>query len=341
MKRGVDRVDTAILRVLDQADGVAAGAAKIGESLAGLGVILKPRAVRFRLARLDAVGLTRLVSRRRGRVITELGKRELSHVRVVEKVGFVAARVDVLGYRMSFDVQSGTGSITANVAVIPERDLSRSLVHVAPVFAARLGMGVRLALARAGDEIAGVHVQPGKVALGTVCSIAVNGVLLREGVPVVSRFGGLVELRQGVPIHFVELIEYRGTTIDPLEAFIKAGMTSVAQCAETGSGIVGASFREIPSAAVERVKQVQGRMKRWGLSGILAIGKPNQPLLDIPVSEGRSGMIVIGGMNPFAAMFEAGIPLTIESLAGLEDMGSFREYEEIARKGRRPRYLVD
>jgi repressor of nif and glnA expression len=135
-------------------------------------------------------------------------------------------------------------------------------------------------------------------------------------------------MRDGEPVRFVELIEYVGTTLDPLEAFIRAGMTRVRDCVQEGSGIIGASFREIPSAAADDAKRIAEAMKAHGLGGVMAIGSPNRPLLDIPVAEGRTGIIVIGGLNPVAAVHESGIRVSMISLAGLEDIRSFGTVEE-------------
>ncbi len=147
-------------------------------------------------------------------------------------------------------------------------------------------------------------------------------------------------MRGGEPARFVQLIEYRGTTMDPLEAYIRAGMTSVGDCAASRNGIVGASFREVPTVAVEAVKRA-AKARVLGSEGILAIGQPNQPLLDIPVAEGRTGMIVIGGMNPFAAMFEAGVPFELESLTGLEEWSRFQPFQEFRTMARRRSPYVD
>ena len=127
----------------------------------------------------------------------------------------------------------------------------------------------------------------------------------------------------------MDLIEYSGTTLDPLEAFIKAGMTQVRECARSGSGIIGASFRESPSVAIDSVRRIGKDMETHGLGGILALGKPNQPLLDIPVAKERAGMIVTGGLNPIAAIHEAGIQVTMKSLAGLEDVNAFTTFKEV------------
>lgn len=165
--------------------------------------------------------------------------------------------------------------------------------------------------------------------------------LLKRGVPVVSRFGGLLEIRDGEPVRFVQLIDYAGTTADPLEIYIRAGLTSVQRAAETGNGIVGASFREVPAMALDAVEQALREWPALGRSGVLVVGLPNRPLLDVPVAEGRAGMIVIGGMNPFAAMYEAGVAFELESLAGLEAWSEFRRFDEFRTMARRRRFDVN
>lgn len=319
------QIKFAILKALQEAGGPA-GAAKIGQTIAAMGVALQPRTIRLYLYRLDREGLTRFVSRRSGREITPRGRDELAHGNVMDKVGFIAAKIDNLGYQMTFQNRAGKGSIITNLVVLDRSELPRALEIMRPVFARNLGMGTRLAIAHEGQSLAGVKVPRYKVMLGTVCSVTVNGIMLAERIPVLSRFGGLLEMRDGKPMRFVELIEYRGTTVDPLEFFINAGMTRARDCARNGSGLVGASFREIPTAAVSDAQRVHKEMERHGLGGILAIGKPHQHLLDIPVPEGRTGMIVLGGLNPVAAMREGGVRVDIQSLAGLEDYGSFLPY---------------
>ena len=330
MTEKVDRTKIALLRALQDIDGPA-GASRLVERLGGSGVLLKPRTIRLYLQQLDREGMTRCVSRRLGRQITERGREELAHANVVEKVGFIATKVDALGYRMSFTCAIGSGSIIANVTMIDERVLGMALKEMATVFRAGFGMGSKLVVAKAGQSIGALTIPAGHVGIGTVCSVTVNGILLHEGIPVTSRFGGLLEIRDGKAVRFIELIEYRGTTLDPLEAFIRAGMTDVRACVECGTGIVGASFREIPSVATDDASRIQKAMRRKGLGGIMAIGQANKPLLDVPVAEGRTGMIVIGGLNPVAAVHEAGIRISMYPLAGLEDFESFTNCEELCK----------
>lgn len=339
---GADRepLRLAILGALAEAE-TPLGAQRLADQLAAMGFQVPPRTTRYHLQRLDREGLTRVLSRRRGREITPAGRDALAGARVVEKMGFVAARVDDLGYRMTYDPLSGEGRIVANISEIAGRDLSRAIQTMRPVIRARLGMGERLAVGREGDTLVGRRTPSGRAALATICSVVVNGLLLHRGIPVASRFGGLLELRRWRPARFTALMDYRGTTVDPLELFIAARMTRVLDAARTGDGIVGASFREIPAAALPALMAARAEWERAGLGAILAVGRPNQPVLEIPVAEGRAGLIVAGGLNPIAALVESGIETEVTSLAGLEDYGVFKSYDEILAGARDRGYLID
>jgi repressor of nif and glnA expression len=109
-------------------------------------------------------------------------------------------------------------------------------------------------------------------------------------------------------------------------------MTRVRDVVLTGTGILCAGFREVPSVALENVQRLERKLRALGLGGIVELGKPNQPLLGVPVSEGHVGMIVYGGLNPIASLQESGIPVKIKSLAGLEDFTVFRTVEEHQRR---------
>ena len=80
--------------------------------------------------------------------------------------------------------------------------------------------------------------------MATVCSIVVNGVLLKNGIPMDSKFGGILQIRNGRPLRFVELIYYSGSSLDPSEVFIRGKMTSVRSVVDEGEGMILANFRE-------------------------------------------------------------------------------------------------
>ncbi|HPP07002.1 MAG TPA: NrpR regulatory domain-containing protein, partial [Syntrophorhabdaceae bacterium] len=98
---------------------------------------------------------------------------------------------------------------------------------------------------------------------------------------------------------------------------------------KTGSGRIGASFREFPAESRDKVEQLADRLNRIGLGGLVGIGMPGQSFLDIPVSEGRVGAIVIGGLNPVSILEENGVRAYSRALAGLIDFGRLFHYKEM------------
>lgn len=322
-----ERTQLAILRTLNRASSPM-GAARVRMALLSAGLDVQPRTIRFHLLKLDQQGLTQIVTRRLGRAITRQGREEITRANVIEKVGVVSSRVANLSYEMSFRQSRPEGTVVVNVSLIHPEHLHRALNEMKLVFRQNIAVSPRIVIAHAGEVIANTVVPRNHVALGTVCSIAISGLLLHEGIPVRSRFGGLLEIRNRIPIRFVELIEYQGSTLDPLEVFIQANMTRVRDVVLTGTGILCAGFREVPSSALENILKIEKRITALGMGGIVDIGKPNQSLLGMPVSEGHVGMIVYGGLNPIAALKESGIPVKIKSLAGLEDFSSFHTIEE-------------
>jgi repressor of nif and glnA expression len=235
--------------------------------------------------------------------------------------------VDALSYEMTYDLGQGEGTVVANTTLLHPANLEPALIEMRQVFRLQFGVGNRIIVARSGDQI-GTHIIPdGFVGIATVCSVTITGIMVKRGIPVVSRFGGLLEVRDRKPVRFVELIEYRGSTLDPLEVFIQAGMTRVRDTVRQGTGIICASFREIPAVAAADTEALARELRAAGMGGVLAVGKPGQPLLGIPVSDGHAGLVVLGGLNPIAAVREAGYAVRIRSLAGLEPLRRFRRVD--------------
>lgn len=142
--------------------------------------------------------LTRLVSRRRGRRLTESGRKGLSQARISEKLWFIALQIDSWVYRMSYNVRRTTGTIVSNPSLIRKDYLARAVEELARVFAKHPGMSTRQAPAYEGEFLGTTQVRSNRVAIGMVCTVTANGILLKEGIPVKSRYG--VELEEGKPL---------------------------------------------------------------------------------------------------------------------------------------------
>jgi repressor of nif and glnA expression len=309
-----------ILNVLAEV-GAPLGSTRIARELTMRGVDLKERMVRYYLELMDEQGFTENLGRA-GRRLTPHGRREAEQGVAVDRVGFVSSRVDELAFRQTLDLESMTGDVILNVTMIPQRELSRASKIVKSVVDAELGMGELIAVSGNGTRLAGAEIPKGSVAIGTICSVTLNGVLRAYGIPVAARFGGLLELRDGRPVRFSQIIYYDGTTIDPIEIFIRGRMTHVGEAARTGTGVIGAGFREIPAVALPKTLEVLDKLKRLGLGGAMMVGAPGKALLDVPVSQGRVGLVLAAGLNPMAAVAEAGIETVNRAMAVLSDVGA-------------------
>ena len=157
----------------------------------------------------------------------------------------------------------------------------------------------------------------------------VNGILLKAGVPVDSRFGGILQIQNHNPLRFTEIIHYSGSSLDPSEIFIRANMTTVAKAAESGNGEILANFREIPAVCRPLAEDIMAKLKDAGLGGILLLGNVSEPVCETPVEQNRVGVILIGGLNPVAAAQEAGIESDNHAMSVLVDYQTLVKVSEI------------
>lgn len=316
-----------ILRALSRL-GTRSTSTRVSQALDAAGYPLSERAVRLYLQQLEQEGLTASEGRQ-GHVLTPRGWAELRATHVSEGVGFLSARIDQMTFAMSFDLATRTGSVVVNVSVVDPELLTSCVDQVCDVFAKGFAMGTRLALLAPGETIGQLTVPPGCVGFCTVCSVTLNGVLLKHGIPTTSRFGGLLELREGVATRFVEIISYDGTTIDPLEVFIRGRMTDYLGAISTGNGLIGASFRELPANSREMVQNLSERLLGVGLGGLLEVGLPGQAVAGQLVPVGRIGAVIVGGLNPIAILEELDHRLEPRALAGLLDYHRLFPFEEL------------
>ncbi len=285
----------------------AVGSRIIAKRLKDRGIELGERAVRYHLRLMDERGLTQLVGRRDGRTITDLGQAELKKAMVTHKVGFTLSRIEILAFRTNIDLDKRTGFIPANVSYFRNEDFNKALRAMKPIFQAGLCVSDLVAVASEGQAIGDLVVPQGKMALATVCSIVVNGALLKAGVPIDSKFGGILQMRNHSPLRFIEIIHYAGSSLDPTEIFIRADMTSVTEAAKDGDGEILANYREIPSICRPLAEEVAIKLKDANLGGILLMGNVSEPVCEIPIELNRIGVVLVGGLNPVAAVSEAGI----------------------------------
>lgn len=326
-RREVERKVVAILKILNDSPEPV-GARVIAQRLKDYGVELGERAVRYHLKIMDERGLTEPVGRD-GRLITRAGVDELRSALVGDKVGFVISKIELLAFRTTFDWERRTGQVPINISFFPRRRFNDALKAMKGPFKAGLSVSELVAVAGEGERLGEVIVPSGKVGLATVCSILINGALLKAGIPADCRFGGILQLRNHKPLRFVELIEYSGSSLDPSEIFITSKMTSVGQVARRGEGKILANFREMPAPCRPLAETVISKLKDAGLGGLVMIGETSEPVCEIPVGLNKVGMILLGGLNPVAAAVEAGIEAENTAMCGLMDYSDLASFWQL------------
>ncbi|MFC1971247.1 NrpR regulatory domain-containing protein [Chloroflexota bacterium] len=210
------------------------GATVISRHLKDYGFELTERTVRYHLRLMDELGMTQLVGRRNGRLLTEKGSEEVKLALVSDKVGFAISKIETLAFRTTFDIEKRCGLVPVNVSLFPKSKFPLAIQGMNPIFTNGFYVSDLVALAYEGSSLGEVTIPQGKIGLATICSIVFNGVLLKEGIPMNSRFGGILQIRNYQPLRFIELIDYTGCSLDPSTLFIKARMTTVGEVAKKG-----------------------------------------------------------------------------------------------------------
>lgn len=324
----IERKGILILKILNESPEPV-GARVIARKMSEQNVKLSERTVRYHLKLMDERGLTKLIGRRDGRIITSMGMDEITNARVRDKISLSISRIDVLSFKTTFNIKKGRGLVPVNISFFPRNQFQKALAVMKPVFKKKISVSDRIAVARAGQKLGEVVVPEGKIGIATICSILINGVLLKHGIPIDSKFGGILQVKNGDPLRFVELINYSGSSLDPSEIFIRGKMTSVKEVVKKGEGKILANFREIPSLSRPLVENIIADFSKAGINGALSIGTVGNPICQTNVDINKVGMILVGGLNPVAAAYEEGFDVDNKAMSTVMEYEDLRSIEEI------------
>ena len=278
---------------------------------------------------MDERGLTHPAGRRDGRLITPSGLEELGSALVGDRLGLVTAKIQMLAYQTSFDLKQDKGKIPISISLFPKENFRQAIEAMKETFRAGFCVSDLVAGAYEGERLGEVIVPQDKVGLATVSNIVFNGALLKASIPMDSKFGGILQIRNHKPLRFVNLIEYTGCSLDPAEVFIASRMTSVGKVVKEGDGKILANFWELPALAQPRAEIFIKELEAVGIGGLVMLGKISEPVCEIPVAHNKVGMILTDGLNPVAAAIEAGFEATNHAMCGVIDVGKLRSFWDL------------
>lgn len=295
-----------ILRILrEHQDPV--GAKRLAELMAERGFMLSDRAVQYYLSYLDTTGFTEKIGNQ-GRVLTSAGMAETDNALVDDRIGFVISKLERLAYRSTFDPVTSTGDVAYNLSMVPEDSFEEAKAIFDNVAKGGCGFFNTYKIIDRDPRIPSGH-----VGFITLCSISMDGVFQRQGIPVKMAFGGRLEIENGTPKRFRDLIGYRGTTIDPLELFISSGLTSISSYIRSRTGITLANVREVPASAQQQVEETIRRMNDCGFVFPVALGSQ---VFNLPQNSYRLSLVAFSGLNYIGNCVEQGIEVKTEIGAG-------------------------
>src|SRR5665811_2593074 len=146
------------------------------------------------LVLLDYKGFTLKIGNA-GRIITEKGLNELNEAIVGDRVGFLITKIEDLVYRTSFDLKQRNGDIIINVATIDKNDFDRALETAAETIDNGYTVSPFVRIVEEGEKVGSVFVPYGSFGFVTMCSMTINGVLIKHGIPSSIKYGGLLKIK--------------------------------------------------------------------------------------------------------------------------------------------------
>ncbi|HIH36027.1 MAG TPA: DUF128 domain-containing protein [Methanosphaera sp.] len=229
-------------------------------------------------------------------------------------VYFILNRIYNLISNVDFDIENNRGNVISNISYVDKKEVDDAL-DVLNIFFNKKPeycVGNRYALFEEGD----------KVGIATICSLTIDGILTNHGINSIPTFSGLLDI-YGDNRRFIELVSYKGSSVDPHEIFINKNMHNVMGCLEN-SGKLLASVHSIPYVSRDATKDILDKLSVSGFE-VMGVGQTNEYMYNAKIEKYHFGYVVSGGLNAIAAMKENGIDVEVKSIEKIVDYGFFEE----------------
>lgn len=300
------------------------GARLIADELQNRGYVIGERAVRYHLRILDERGFTKKHGYN-GRTVTELGQKELNDALIGDRLDFVITHIKELIYKTTYDIYTKKGDVIVNVSIIDKNDFDISIDILKESIDFDISISPKIRIIEEDSEENGIFLPDGKFAIANVCSITYDGVLLKNGILSTPLYGGLINIKNNTYQHFVDMIGYSGTSIDPIKIFLNRKSTSVLDYIKSGNGELLANLRHIPSFAKEDAEKIMKLAKESDIGGYLFTGSDGENILGMHIENGKVGIPVLSGFNVIASIIESGIEVDTYPVSTIMDYNSMRE----------------
>lgn len=232
-----------------------------------------------------------------------------------KKVSFVLNKIYNIISNVTFDIETRSGDIISNISYVNKNQVDDAIDVLKELFDRKpeYCIGNRYALFDEGND---------NVGIATICSLTIDGILTKYGISSLPTYSGILDIYENNR-RFIELVSYKGSSVDPHEIFIKKNMHDVYGAIEN-SGKLLASVHTIPYVSREATKDILNSLNDSGFE-ILGMGQTNEYMYNAKIEKYHFGYVVAGGLNPIAAMKERGIPVDVKSIEKIIDYDSLEE----------------
>lgn len=236
-----------------------------------------------------------------------------------ESLVFALGRIENLIHQVSLNTEKVSGRVITNRSLVAREDIHETLEIFKDAIDSDLAVSPLVRLEDAGDRFR----------IYTVCSMTIDGYLIKHGIPVRPKGGGLIEVIDRETVRFTDMIMYWATTIDPLDLLIAQELTGICDMMRTGTGRILGNLHEAPMISRDAIEDLLDELRDAGIMGVVELGEPNMEVLGMPVERDHLGMALVGGTNPAAAAVELGLDIETESISGLTEISEMCHIEEL------------
>lgn len=225
---------------------------------------------------------------------------------IQSNISFILSKSWNLIQQVDLDIEKKSGNIIANISYINKEDLDEAIKTMQESYE------LNKKYVNPHFQIISHPEDEEKVGIATICSLSIDGLLIKNGIKSMPKYGGLLELTE--PPLFIELISYTGSSIDPHKIFIAKNMTSI--ISDNRPKRVLASLKEIPFVARDHSVYLLDKLSKLGLP-IYKIGKPRELTYNAKVDNYYFGLVTGSGLNTIAAIKEKGIDIEVKATTKL------------------------
>ncbi|RAP46406.1 MAG: hypothetical protein BZ135_03710 [Methanosphaera sp. rholeuAM6] len=232
-----------------------------------------------------------------------------------KNVSFVLNKIYNLISNVDFDIETSQGNVISNISFVDKKQVDDALEILTSLFKKKpeYCVGNRYALIESSDN---------KVGIATICSLTIDGILTKYGINSIPIYSGILDIH-GENKRFIELVSYKGSSVDPHEIFIKKNMHDVHGSLEN-SGKILASVHTIPYVSRDATKDILCKINDIGFE-VLGVGQTNEYMYNAKIEKYHFGYVVAGGLNSIADMKENNIQVDVKSIEKIMDYNSLEK----------------